>query len=46
MYEGLKLKLTKDGVQVQNQAVIISTRTAAFDYKSFNLDNDFWLILK
>lgn len=47
MHENLKVKITKNGVQVYEEAsVTISRVSMAIDPKIFYLDSDFWLILK
>ena len=47
MHENLKVKITKNGVQVYEEASLTITRTSmAIDPKFFFLDSDFWLILK
>lgn len=46
MDERLKLKITKEGVLLQAQAVVVGLRMAALTAKYFYLNNDFWVILK
>lgn len=38
--------VTKNGVVVENQGVIVVLRTSIFGSKSFILNSDFWLIMK
>lgn len=46
MEERLKLRITKEGVLLQAQGVVIGARTLTLDTKYFYLNNDFWVILK
>lgn len=46
MDQRLKLKVTKEGVLLEAQAVVIGMRMAVFSAKYFYLNNDFWIILK
>ena len=46
MNQRVKLKITKEGVLLQAQAVVIGARLAALTSKYFYLNNDFWVILK
>ncbi len=46
MNEKLKLMVTKSGVTLENQATVVATLTLVFTAKLFNLNSDFWLIMK
>ena len=42
----LKLKITKEGVVMENEASMILTSTWDFKMKFFVLDRNFWVIMK
>ena len=46
MNEKLKVRVTKAGVTLENQATVVAFLTSSFLTKYFYLNSDFWLIMK
>ena len=46
MNEKLKVRVTKAGVTLESQSFVIAFLTSVFGSKNFNLNSDFWLIMK